>query len=338
MDLAMVAAQSGNEVYDKDVYVLLGAGNGTFAKPVAYGVEGSPFCVVIGDVNRDGVLDLVTGIYESSGTAISVLLGVGKGAFARSVAYAAENLATVAIGDLDGDGFMDLAYVGDGFSDVPSLVYVLYGVGNGKFANPVSYSTGGNSPVSVAVGDLNGDGIADVATSDFGDNGVVVMLGERNRTLSRAGKYAVGSSEQPLVVGVAIGDLNGDGVLDIVTANNFDSSASVLMGVGNGTFRRAVSYPTISQPSDDGPESVAVGDLNGDGLLDIVVTSASPDSVVVLVGVGKGVFSAPHSYGFRDFPIDVGIGDLNGDGVMDLVVLYYDGWSILFGHRAALVG
>jgi FG-GAP-like repeat len=322
-DLAMSSSR-----FDTNVYVLLGAGNGKFAKAMAYGLESSPGLIVIGDVNGDGVADLVTANSDSYGS-ISVLLGVGNGAFARSVTYTAGiSVDSVAIGDLDGDGFMDLAYVG--FAQGLSLVYALYGVGNGKFAKPVSYSTGLEfPPSSIATGDLNGDGIADVATVN---NNVVIMLGERNRALSIAGLYPVGRG---YTSDIAIGDLNGDGVLDIVTANEDDVSASVLLGVGNGTFRNAVSYPTGSQLCGWGPTAIAIGDINGDGLVDIAATSRVDDCVSVLVGVGKGVFSAPHAYGVGLNPHVTAIGDLNGDGVMDLVTSADDGLSILFGHRTA---
>jgi hypothetical protein len=177
-----------------------------------------------------------------------------------------------------------------------------YDVGSGPF-----------DPVSVAVGDFNGDGKPDLAVANSSSNNVGVLLGNGDGTFQAAVHYAVGSGPRS----VAVGDFNGDGKPDLAVANSdFISgigSISVLLGNGDGTFQAAVNYASGS-----GPNSVAVGDFNGDGKLDLAVTTSS--SISVLLGNGDGTFQAAVHYAAGSGPVFVAVGDLNGDGKSDLAV------------------
>ena len=121
--------------------------------------------------------------------------------------------------------------------------------------------------------------------------------------------YAVGSNP----VSVTVADFNGDGVQDLVTADNNANTASVLLGRGDGTFQARVSYAVGLVP-----ESVTVGDFNGDGVQDLASADANSNTVSVLLGRGDGTFQARMSYAVGVNPVSVTVGDFNGDGVQDL--------------------
>ena len=133
--------------------------------------------------------------------------------------------------------------------------------------------------------------------------------------------------------GIAAGDLNGDGKLDLVTANFVQAgTVSVALGNGDGTFQPHVDYPAGSNPI-----SVAIGDFNGDGIPDLSVTNypqGNSGRVSILLGTGGGKFAAPTSYATRPHPQCQAVADFDGDGHLDLAVTYAgaNGFSILLGN------
>jgi VCBS repeat protein/FG-GAP repeat protein len=221
----------------------------------------------------------------------------------------------VAIGDLNGDGKPDLVVANSGN---PSTVSVLRGDGHGGFAAATTYPSGGFFASSVAIGDLNGDGRADVAVTNINSNNVCVLLGTGGGALGPPTCFRTGTALDLAPRSVVIADLNGDGKLDLVVANPNANNVGVLLGNGTGAFALAANYPTGS-PSE--PLSVAIADLNSDGRLDLAVANNSGGLVVILLGNGDGTFAPAVGY-----PLGaangraVAIGDLNGDGRPDLVV------------------
>ncbi|RXH54759.1 FG-GAP-like repeat-containing protein [Granulicella sibirica] len=127
--------------------------------------------------------------------------------------------------------------------------------------------------------------------------------------------------------GIASGDFNGDGFMDVVTENYDGASVSVLLGNGDGTFEPQVSYPAGNLP-----ERVLVADFNGDGNLDLVVANTGSGSISILLGVGDGTFMPQVTYAVAS-PVGLGVMDLNHDGIADIAVGdYYTGSvSILLG-------
>src|SRR5579863_4874192 len=273
-----------------------------------------PTSIAVGDFNGDGRADLA--VTNFSDNTVSILLGNGEGTFQPAVTYAVGNApASVAVGDVNGDGKLDLAVAN--YAD--NTVSVLLGNGDGTFTPaPGAPAKVGIGPIFIALGDFNGDGSLDFATANKGDNSVSVELGHGDGTFPGEVLMFLGGSPSSL----AVGDFNGDGNLDLAVANFSDNSVSVLLGNGNGTFTSASGSPfTVGS----GLYSIAVGDFNGDGNLDLAVMDANNGAVSVLLGNGKGSFAAVSGSPFAvgNAPYSLVVGDFNGDGNLDLAVTYF---------------
>ena len=292
--------------------------NVNFATNVDYSTWDRCYSVALGYLDGDGMPDIVVANYSPSGT-VGVLRNLGNGSFAATVGYAAGFSPTsVALADVDGDGKPDIVVAIWGTNNVS----VLRNNGDGTFAPKVNYATG-TGPYSVALGDVDGDGSPDIVAANLNGNTVSVLRNVGNGIFSAKVNYPTG----PAPVSVALGDRDGDGKLDIVVANSgtspnySDGTVSVLSNLGNGTFATKVDYPA-------GPYShaVALGDVDGDGKLDIVVANSgtspsySDGTVSVLSNLGNGTFAAKVDYATGRYPRSVALSDVDGDGKLDIIV------------------
>lgn len=255
---------------------------------------------------------------------------------------------SLAVGDLNGDGKADLVIADCQPSGPPNcgnlggsaegLVSVLLGNGNGTFAMPVTYDSGAANANSVEVADVNLDGKPDLVVAECGpsgtpecgyaDGGVVsVLLGNGDGTFQPAMTYSSGGIS---ATSVRVADVNGDDKPDIVVASVFDTVynsksgvVGVLLGKGNGTLQKVLTYPS----GEVGTTSVAVADVNGDNKLDLVVSNDDcPDTndaqcAAVLLGNGDGTFQPVVTYRSGGGEVtSIAVADVNGDGKLDLLV------------------
>lgn len=235
--------------------------------------------------------------------------------FAKASSYFSIAPIFVAIGDLNGDGHPDVVAINGG-------VDVLLGNGDGTFQDKVSYSSGVCGYASVAIGDVNGDGKPDLVVAGMSvdqcsgpaDGEASVLLGNGDGTFQAPIIYKSGgiNTGARITSSVALADLNGDGHLDVVVANDASNSVGVLLNNGDGTFQSGVTY-SCGQYS---ASSVAITDLNGDGHPDLVVAGGG---VSVLLGNGDGTFHPAVGYSEAN-AVAVATGDLDGDGHPDVVV------------------
>ena len=297
----------------KGVSLLLGNGDGTFQPPRPNSVGVQPYFVAVGDFNQDGKPDIAVADYiYCLPSVVYILLGNGDGTFQSPIGFNIDKTPhSLAIADLNGDGIEDIVSANWCSSDVS----VLLGNGDGTFRGPKNYPV--SSALSVTTADLNGDGKTDLAEVG-GDGQVNILLGNGDGTFQPSQTFLVGVGI--LSNAVAAADLNHDGRVDLVLANIYGGSFNlgsidVLLGNGDGTFQPAVSYD-----SGENSESVAIADLNGDGIPDLSVAADNTDGVNIFVGNGDGTFRFVGEFVTGDGSTSVATADFDRDGKVDLVV------------------
>jgi hypothetical protein len=332
------------------VAVMLGQGGGRFASPVWYstGSGADNTALAVGDLNGDGKLDIVVGntpnfpVASPVYSGIGLLLNNGNGTFGAPQQYNVFPFgggpSSLAVGDFNGDGLLDIAAGADGPLDyaaggndsvtvVRNYGLIHYTDGSSYFDfTTQTYATPGFAPgpCQVAVGDFNGDGKPDLAVtvSTIGTVWVLPNKGDGSGTFGTEQQFAVGGSPTAL----AVGDFNSDGKPDLAvttattsgTTTSYGLSVLQNLGDGTGTFAAARNYTLGGFAT-----FIAVGDFNKDGKLDIVTTGAEMD---VLLNNGDGTFGAAQKVGPAGSQVVVA--DFNGDGYPDLAQIDGPGGGI----------
>ena len=184
----------------------------------------------------------------------------------------------------------------------------------------------GFNPYAIATGDFNGDGIPDLAVTNYVSNTVTILLGKGDGTFTAS---AVSPSTGSEPGSIAVADFNGDGKPDLAVGNLNSNTVSILLGNGDGTFTPAASPSTGSRPI-----SIAVGDFNRDGIPDLVVANQYNSNVTILLGNGDGTFTQSSSPVTGNYPTSVAVWDFNEDGIPDVAVVneYSNTVTILLGN------
>jgi predicted nucleotidyltransferase len=294
--------------------VFLSYDNGTFASPISFstGTDTGPLSVAVGDFNNDSRLDIL--VANNKTASIVIFLGYGNGSLMNPMSYAIKTKAqpvSVDVGDLNKDGRLDIVVA----NYITGNLIIFYGVGNGRFSDqqvlPIGKVTG---PVWVHIADFNNDNRSDIAVINRGSGTVGLFFGNANRIFVYRTVFSVGIGAGPNAA--AIGDLNGDGQLDLIVNIFYNRAFEVLLGYGNGT---RYSVGSLGRPTWS-----TIADWNNDNRLDIIVSSCETNNILVFFGYGDGTFATGRSYstGNDSCPSSSGVGDFNRDGLLDLVVVH----------------
>lgn len=292
--------------------VLMNSGDGTFR----FALSASEWCpdwkaavspIVTADFDNNGNSDAAAVVHGS----VWEFLGNGAGGFSRKT-HPTGTAWALADADFNSDGILDLAV---GMKNRWEAHEVLLGNGDGSFRTG-SLWYGGRKPMSLVTGDFNRDGKLDQAIiPDPDGNRVCILLGNQDATFNPGPCTPVGAGPRS----IATADLNGDEIADLVVANRDSGSVSVLLGNGDGTFRPGSDYQGAAKLA---PTSVAIGDLDGDGKLDLAIANRGAGKVILLFGHGDGTFVPnPGRDPLAACEDSVVIADFNGDGRPDLATV-----------------
>jgi FG-GAP-like repeat len=309
---------------DSSVTILLGTGNGSLREE-----KGSPFYagympndIAIADFNKDGKPDLAFANHTKK--YLTILAGDGKGWFAplKGSPFAVNvrpHTHGIAVGDFNSDGNLDL--VTDSWGN--NQLAILFGNNQHGFSPQAKYINVGKHPYQRArVADLNKDGNLDIVTTNLDDNSTTILLGDGKGNFHEPEGSPFPCGDSPF--GVAIGDVNGDGNLDLAIVNSPSITSdnrgkdglTILLGDGKGKFNTMPGSPFTTGKS---PSRVAIGDLNGDGIQDIVVTNYNSNSITIFL-MNKNTVASSYTIPVGAKPDGIAISDLNGDGKGDVVV------------------
>ncbi len=306
-----------------DVSILLGDGKGKFtqAKNSPFPAGHSPNDIAIADFDRDGKLDLAIANHEEK--YLTVLLGDGKGGFAPApnspfTVETRPHVHGVATGDFNGDGNPDLVTESWGNNQVA----ILFGDSKGGFNASRKFLDVGKMPYQrVRVGDVNADGKSDIITTNLEGGNFTILLGDSKGGFKQSTGSPFPCGDSPF--NFAVGDVNKDGKADLAIVNSPSSATgsgkdglTILLGDGAGGFKTLTGSPFVTGKI---PNRVAIGDVNGDGISDIAVSSPDGNNITLFLMSNKNSVASSTTIAVGGKPKGLAIADLNGDGKADIV-------------------
>lgn len=295
---------------DNNIISFQGNGKGILNEVGRFPVGDRPSGIALSDIDNDGNIDVVIANHETS--YVTFLFGDGKGSF-KPKSQSTFNLEikphphAVSLSDLNGDNRIDLIVD----SRDHNGLLVLDGLANGQFDKPGSIINVGGDPYrGFAVGDINGDGSLDVVTPNQNDIGIMINTSVKKISF---GLSQLPQTQSPFAVELA--EMNGDGNLDLVVATN-GSLISIIPGDGEGQFNEKEKTEIRTAA---GAKQIAIGDINGDGIQDALISNWSGEILAVL-GSKTAIEVVRFKHPKTPNPWGVALADLNGDGKSDLII------------------
>jgi hypothetical protein len=321
LDVAMIGGNIDSQGFIRSggLFVLFGKGDGTFQPlgtiSMGYVAEDHNISLAVGDINDDGLEDLVYGLSQYGSY---IYLGNADGTFVQRRSDAQH----VVVGDFNGDGHLDLASSG---VYIDPNISIWLGIGDGTFQEPVIYDSGFDERGGIAVKDMDHDGRQDLVVSGqdgrSGLGGVSILYGNGDGTFQSRALFLTGQPSYPLV-----GDFDGDGIFDIDIGG--DVRDTIIFGSGDRKFRLPLVLPsaviTGGPPFNHhvGIGKMAVADFNHDGHQDIAAIELNRIcNIAIWLGNGDGTFRTPSRIEVNgDSPDSLVVGDFNNDGSFDVIV------------------
>ncbi len=303
-----------------DLSVIMNLGGGTFAAAVSVAFTNTlPTRFALADFNNDNKIDVAALLFSADAEpvpvgAMAVRYGDGTGAFGAERVFGTGlqsfDLIPAAI---NSDSYVDLVSADPNADEVS----IMYGRPGGAFDSDEHFADGDN-PRVLLTADVNRDNNPDILVINQDSRDLAVLLGKGDGTF----QPEISTPVSDLPRAMRVGNVNTDNFLDVVVTNLHKSRVSIFLGRGDGTFQaeRFASVLPAGVSGSAEPRSIAMADINGDTMPDLVTGNANMDFISVLIGKGTGNFETAHVAADKNnFPLDVHLADLNGDGRLDLV-------------------
>lgn len=292
---------------------------------------GYPSAVLRAPFDDDAIPDVV--VANNNGASIAFLKGLGNGDYFAPPGnpIGVDPLPErIAAGHLNNDGILDLVVANrvSASGTTPGSVSILEGQGDGTFLTVLQSEPTPEDPdrlvsalsadlgtKALALGDLDGDLIVDIAALNTDASTITLFFGEGDLLFGNRTMLPTNAGPQD----IALADLDGNGTLDVIVAESFadtDGAVAVRLGNGDGTFQEPRSFQAGNTPT-----AIAVGDMNGDAFLDIVVSNSRSGDVSVLLGDGDGGFAEARTFVTDAEPVAVALADMDDDGATDVVAV-----------------
>ena len=334
-DAVMTTSFNFDDVNDYKLFVLLQGESGQLSPPIKYPTQGSytnrPLSVDVGDVNNDGLVDVVVGNSKAS---LEVFIQTSTGELEASALYPTAFSTVIKIADLNNDGLLDVAGIGWGGSDVAVFLQNT----NGTLDAGLTYYAPHGGYDDLDIGDINSDGLTDIVVMSgqgYAHDNLAVLTQNTGGSFEPAVFYDLGGNE--LTKGVAVGDVNADGANDIAVTyggNSPNSKLGVFYQNGAGGLA-----PPVSHDSFDVPDAVEIADVDQDGRQDIVLLHEGWEVLGVYLQQGEGALQQEELYPVplvsQYNPQGLDLGDINGDDRPDVVIADQNNGLVVLRHTSS---